>query len=76
MMWLLPVAPEGWELCDGLEGRPDMKQRLILGGNFNFNSQYGRTGMNKLRTGNNYTAIGNGQFFESEVYVVNFIIKS
>lgn len=25
------ALPEGWELCDGLEGRPDLKGRFIVG---------------------------------------------
>jgi hypothetical protein len=77
MMWLQPTAPEGWEFCDGKDGRPDMKQRLILGNNFDIASQYGRTGMNKLRTGNGFAAIfPGGNAVDSDVFVVNFIIKS
>jgi microcystin-dependent protein len=29
--WSGNSAPEGWNLCDGLEGRPDLRGRFILG---------------------------------------------
>jgi alpha-tubulin suppressor-like RCC1 family protein/microcystin-dependent protein len=35
VMWSGPVAPAGWALCDGQNGRPDLRGRFILGYNDN-----------------------------------------
>lgn len=33
VMWRGSKAPEGWEFCDGKEGRPDLQGKFILGAN-------------------------------------------
>jgi len=31
VMWSGPTIPEGWALCDGTNGTPDLRDRFILG---------------------------------------------
>lgn len=33
VMWSGSSAPEGWALCDGQQGRPDMRGRFVIGAN-------------------------------------------
>lgn len=35
MMFSGTVAPAGWAFCDGAEGRPDLRNRFVLGGSGN-----------------------------------------
>lgn len=62
-MWSGSIVPEGWALCDGQNGTPDLADKFILG-----TSDLKKVGTTKSDGGSLFTA-------GEDVYVLAYIIK-
>ena len=71
MMWNGPNIPAGWVLCDGNQGTPDLRNRLIQGGS-------GGAGYGESReTGKGTAGADEGaKNRNSNIYTINFIMKT
>jgi hypothetical protein len=37
IMWSDPVVPEGWQICDGTNNTPDLRDKFVVGAGSNYN---------------------------------------
>jgi microcystin-dependent protein len=50
VIWTSDIIPNGWAICDGTNGTPDLRSRFIVGA-WNDNSQITSSGLSKYNSG-------------------------
>lgn len=55
MMFSGSIAPPGWAFCDGADGRPDLRNRFILGGDVSENNSEGGSSISGNPTNKSYS---------------------
>ncbi len=66
--------PSGWDICDGNNGTPDLRNKFLLGANTDPNvaAIFRTPGMGKLK---NTTSIGSGEYYYPPFVTVAYIMK-